>query len=351
MGSAVIESKLSAAIFGCAGEKLTVDEKAFFKDINPYGYILFARNCHSPEQVRSLTDSLRELSGNDQLPILIDQEGGRVARLKEPHWWTPPAAGLLATLNDDEGSARAIYLVGKLIASQLAELGITVNCAPLADIPVEGSHEIIGDRAYGDEPEKVTRLARAMAEGLHAGGVISVLKHIPGHGRALVDSHHDLPVVKESMAVLESTDFVPFKNLSDLPMGMTAHIVYKALDEEHVATMSPRVIDYIRNIIGFDGLLMSDDLSMKALTGDFSVRAKLTLDAGCDLVLHCNGDMVEMQQIAQGLEVMTAKAVARDQAAWEQVRRAQEGAEAFEVKAAKEELASFLSTLQKASVA
>jgi beta-N-acetylhexosaminidase len=210
-----------------------------------------------------------------------------------------------------------------LIAAELASLGITVNCAPLADIPAPGSHDIIGDRAYGQTPEQVTRLARRMADGLLSGGVLPILKHIPGHGRATVDSHENLPVVNTDLATLEQTDFVPFVELADIPMGMTAHIVYTALDRDRVATLSPVVIDYIRQKIGFDGLLFSDDLSMKALTGDYAERAQLTLEAGCDVVLHCNGKMEEMLEVAKGVTRMLPDAQRRAVAAWAKLESAE----------------------------
>lgn len=299
-------SKLSAAIYGLEGLTLTPAERAFFAEVNPYGYILFKRNCENPAQLRALTDSLRELSGRADLPILIDQEGGRVARLQAQHWRRPPAAAELA-----RASGRAVYLNARIIAAELLAMGITVNCAPLADIPVPGSHDIIGDRAYGRTAAEVVPLAREMARGLLDGGVLPILKHIPGHGRAKVDSHEALPVVDASLAELEATDFVPFRELRDIPLGMTAHIIYTALDAEKVATISPAVIHYIRETIGFDGLLMSDDLSMKALTGSYRDKAEVTLKAGCDLVLHCNGKMDEMIEVAKGTSAMTAATIRR----------------------------------------
>ncbi len=300
---------LSAAIYGLEGLVLTEGERAFFRDANPYGYILFKRNCDTPKQLRALTDSLRELSGRNDLPILIDQEGGRVARLQAPHWRKPPAAAVLAALG--KHAAHAVYLNARLIAAELTQMGITVDCAPLADIPVPGSHDIIGDRAYGTDAKQVVALAREMSRGLLDGGVLPVLKHIPGHGRARVDSHEALPVVDAQLPELEMTDFVPFRELRDIPLGMTAHIIYTSLDKDRVATTSPVVIEYIRNKIGFDGLLMSDDLSMKALAGSYKEKAEATLAAGCDLVLHCNGKMEEMTEVAKGAAVMSAKAKKR----------------------------------------
>lgn len=306
--------KPSAAIYGLEGLVLTSGERAFFRDANPFGYILFKRNCDHPEQLRALTDSLRELSGNPQLPILIDQEGGRVARLQAPHWRKPPSAAVLAGIGK-----HAVRLNARLIAAELLAMGITVNCAPLADIPVPGSHDIIGDRAYGAEAAQVVLLAREMAAGLLEGGVMPILKHIPGHGRARVDSHEALPVVDASLEELERTDFIPFRELRDIPLGMTAHIIYTALDADRVATTSPIVIDYIRKQIGFDGLLMSDDLSMKALQGTYREKAEATLAAGCDLVLHCNGKMEEMIEVAKGTATMTTEALRRADAAWAQL--------------------------------
>lgn len=291
------------AILGASGTELTKEEVSFFRELNPYGFILFARNCVSPEQVKNLTSSLKEISGRDNLPILIDQEGGRVARLKPPHWPSYPPAGVFSMLykNKPEQAKKATYLNARLIADDLSEIGITVDCAPLADLPVEGAHDIIGDRAFGHSPEQVIDLARAMADGLQEGGIIPVLKHIPGHGRAFVDSHKELPVVEASLNELRATDFVPFKALSDLPMAMTAHVVYAAIDKYYMATLSPVAITLIREELGFDGLLMSDDISMKAMKGDYAQRAEQTLSAGCDIVLHCNGDMKEMRELAGGL--------------------------------------------------
>lgn len=300
---------ISAAILGVLGTSLSADEKSLFRDINPYGYILFARNCESPDQIRRLIDELYSCTDRFRLPILIDQEGGRVARLKPPHWPEFPSARRLTQVKGN--SQRAVYLNARLIAQELVSLGITVDCAPLADIPVAGAHDIIGDRAYGDNVEAVISHARAMANGLLDGGIVPVLKHIPGHGRANADSHLELPVVDALLEDLRRTDFVPFAALNDLPMGMTAHVLYTAIDEKHLATVSPKAISLIRDEIGFDGLLMSDDLSMKAMTGDFTERTVATLDAGCDVVLHCNGDMAEMQAIAKGLRPLAGRSLQR----------------------------------------
>lgn len=306
-------SKPSAVIFGLEGTRVSNEEKAFFAEQNPYGFILFARNCDSPDQIRALTNELKQIVGRNNVPVLIDQEGGRVARLKPPHWPKYPPAGVFATLyqRDPEGAAAATYLNARLIAEDLASLGITVDCAPLADLPVEGAHDIIGDRAFGRAPTQVIALARAMANGLIDGGIVPVLKHIPGHGRARADSHEELPVVNETLDVLRATDFVPFKALADLPMAMTAHVLYTAIDKEHLATVSPVAIRLIREELGFAGLLMSDDISMKAMKGDFTERTKAVLAAGCDIVLHCNGNMAEMQSIANGVHELSGLSLKR----------------------------------------
>lgn len=320
-----MERPIASAILGIHGTKLTADERQFFADINPYGFILFARNCSSPAQVADLVEELKSLSGRTRVPVLIDQEGGRVARLKPPHWPTfPPAAAFADLAQHDMKQARhATYLNARLIAHELSMLGITVNCAPLADLPVHGAHDVIGDRAFGHEIEQVIELARAMANGLMDGGVVPVLKHIPGHGRPCADSHHELPVVEEALEVLRETDFMPFKALNDLPMAMTAHVLYTAIDPEHMATVSPKTISLIRNEIGFDGLLMSDDLSMKAMEGDFTQRTRAALSAGCDVVLHCNGDMKEMLEVAKALPPLSGIGYVRAMEAMDSVGKPQ----------------------------
>jgi beta-N-acetylhexosaminidase len=305
--------EISTAIFGMSGHSLTTEEITFFSDVKPFGYILFARNCESPEQIKALVSELKEVSGREILPILIDQEGGRVARLKPPHFPTFPPAGKFAELasKDMQKAKEAVYLNARLIAHELHNLGITVNCGPLADIPIEGAHDIIGDRAFGKHHKQVGELANLFAQGLADGGVVSVLKHIPGHGRAFADSHLELPVVDTSLEELRRTDFIPFKALAHLPMAMTAHVLYTAIDKERMATVSPAVIKLIRSELGFDGLLMSDDLSMKAMEGDFTKRARDVLSAGCDAVLHCNGDMEEMLATAKGLSELSGKSLER----------------------------------------
>ena len=288
-----------AAIMGCEGTRLTARERAFFRASAPWGFILFARNVESPAQVGALCAELREVAGHDA-PILIDQEGGRVARLKAPHWreWEPVRA--LATREDMDEDARreALALRYEMIGAELLAVGIDVNCAPLADVPVAGAHDIIGDRALGASAADVAPRARAVAEGLLAAGVLPVLKHVPGHGRATVDSHEHLPRVDTPLAELRETCFAPFRDLADCAMAMTAHVVFEALDPDRCATHSPAAIRMIREELGLDGLLMSDDLGMKALKGGFGRRAMEVFAAGCDVVLHCSGDMDEMEEVA-----------------------------------------------------
>ena len=292
-----------AAIFGVSGQVLTSEERAFFRDVQPFGFILFARNVADPDQMRRLVNDLRASVEHAEAPVLIDQEGGRVQRLKPPHWRAASAAakfGALASQRAGDGR-KAVFLNHQLIGAELAALGIDVDCAPLIDVQQPGAHDVIGDRAYGSDPEQVATLGRAAADGLMSAGITPVIKHIPGHGRSMVDSHHDLPRVTTSHAELSRIDFVPFKRLKDLPWGMTAHIVYEALDKELPATLSAKVIsEIIRGEIGFDGLLLSDDLSMKALRGTLAELARASVAAGCDIALHCNGKMEEMVQVAAG---------------------------------------------------
>jgi beta-N-acetylhexosaminidase len=293
---------------------LSGDEKSFFAEARPAGFILFERNCENPDQVRGLIDDLRGCIGRAQAPVLIDQEGGRVQRLKPPHWRDVPAAAVFKALAGlDRGlGVEAARLNAQLIAAELARVGITFNCAPVLDVPSPGSHDIIGDRAYGDDPALVSALGLATAEGFLSRGVLPVIKHIPGHGRAKADSHQDLPLVDTPAADLETVDFPPFRALAHMPWAMTAHVVYGALDGAAPATSSARVIrDTIRGAIGFDGVLVSDDLSMKALSGTMRERAAAALAAGCDLVLHCCGDMAEMRDVAQGAAPLTDAAAAR----------------------------------------
>ncbi len=308
---------IASVIYGLAGTKLDPDEKAFFRDIDPWGFILFARNIEGIRQVSRLTLELRDCVGRD-VPILIDQEGGRVARLRPPTWRAAPAAERFADLwkIDEELAIEATRLNHRLMAHELRTIGVDVDCAPVADLRIDGADEIIGDRAFGRTPEPVIHLGRAAMEGLMAGGVAPIIKHIPGHGRALADSHLELPVVPEEHGLLSETDFAPFKGLNDAPMAMTAHIVYADIDSDHPATQSAEVVGkVIRGEIGFDGLLMTDDLSMKALAGTFRERGEHSLKAGCDMLLHCNGEMTEMIAVAEGTAGLTGKALERAEAA------------------------------------
>ncbi len=307
-----------AFISGCTGLSLSDKEKAFFKRENPWGLILFARNVGTPDQVRALTEAFRSAVGRADAPVLIDQEGGRVARLKPPHWLRMPAGRLYGELcsQDPEKGLRAAYLAGWLICNEVRALGISVDCIPCLDVAFPGTSDVIGDRSFSDDPEMVATLGRAMADGALRAGVLPVIKHMPGHGRALVDSHLDLPFVEAGLRELEQCDLIPFSALNDLPLGMTAHIVFSGIDSQRPATQSTHVVStVIRQMIGFDGCLMSDDISMKALGGDMETRAARTIDAGCDLVLHCNGDMTEMQAVAAGVPELTGRSEQRCTAA------------------------------------
>lgn len=300
---------MKAMICGLSGPNLTAEERTFFTRERPVGFILFRRNVESPAQVEALCAQLRACLGGADVLILIDQEGGRVQRLTQPHWPVYPAAarfGALHAASPDEARETA-FIAARLIADDLVPLGINVDCLPVLDVPVEGAHDVIGDRAYARDPQVVATLGRAAAEGLMAGGVLPVIKHVPGHGRAAADSHLALPVVSAGRAALENRDFAPFRALADLPLAMTAHVVYDALDPAHPATLSARVIgEVIRGHIGFDGLLMSDDLSMAALSGDFAARTSAALSAGCDVVLHCNGNMDELAAVADAATPLAA---------------------------------------------
>ncbi|MEZ5757228.1 MAG: beta-N-acetylhexosaminidase [Emcibacteraceae bacterium] len=282
------------------GLEIRAEERALFKEFRPYGFILFQRNCDNPDQVKKLTDQMKEIIGNPDAPILVDQEGGRVARLKPPHWPAYPAAGVYSKLFDDnpELAATAVQVHARLMAADLVKVGINVDCFPVADIYYEGADKVIGDRAYGDNAEKVSILARAAAEGMIAGGITPVIKHIPGHGRADVDSHKSLPTVDTPLDELKKTDFIPFKKLNDFPCAMTAHVIYSAIDSENCATISRKIIgDIIRGEIAFRGVLFSDDLSMKALNKAPEQNAVDALVAGCDLALHCNGTLEERRAV------------------------------------------------------
>jgi beta-N-acetylhexosaminidase len=303
-----------ALILGCSGTTLTAHEAAFFRDAQPWGFILFKRNIGTPDAVRALTSSLREIVGRADAPVLIDQEGGRVQRMGPPFWPKYPAGARFGRLN---GSAKSMAWLGaRLMAHDLADVGINVDCAPMLDVPVEGTHEIIGDRAYASDAGSVAEIGRAVAEGLMAGGVLPVIKHIPGHGRATSDSHMQLPVVDADRASLEATDFRPFQALADMPLAMSAHVVYPHLDPKKPATLSRTIVqDIIRGVIGFDGLLMTDDLSMKALKGSYRRRAESVFAAGIDVALHCNGQMRQMRGVIEGTPVLTGEALRRAEAA------------------------------------
>jgi beta-N-acetylhexosaminidase len=308
---------MRALITGIAGLALTDRERAFLREAQPWGLIVFRRNVASPQQLRGLIDEMRDALGR-RAPVLIDQEGGRVQRLGPPHWPVyPPGSAYGAAYDRDRDQGLAAARLGaRLIAADLCDLGIDVDCLPLADVPVRDADPIVGDRAYGNEPGKVAAIAKAIAQGLQAGGVLPVLKHIPGHGRAGVDSHKKLPVVGTDRALLEATDFAAFVPLADLPMAMTAHVVFTAIDPVAPATVSPTIVrEVIRGSIGFDGLLMSDDISMEALSGSVGQRAQDAIAAGCDVVLHCNGDMSEMTAVAAGAPHLAGAAARRAEAA------------------------------------
>ncbi|TZG27733.1 beta-N-acetylhexosaminidase [Sphingomonas montanisoli] len=291
---------MTPLFLGLSGPVLTDDERAFFASIDPAGFVLFRRNVEDPSQLRALTDSLRDLSGRAGLPIMVDQEGGRVARMQPPHWPAFPKGEAFDRLYDIAPitAIEASRLNAMALAAILRDAGINIDLLPLLDVRQPGAHDIIGDRALGADPVRVAAMGRAVIEGLAAGGVVGVVKHMPGHGRAMADSHVELPVVDADIHALE-TDLAPFIALKGAPMAMTAHVVYRAWDADHCATLSPTVIgDVIRGRIGFDGLLMTDDLGMHALSGDFGTRAEQALAAGCDIILHCSGKLEEMEAVA-----------------------------------------------------
>ncbi|MFL9502106.1 beta-N-acetylhexosaminidase [Rhodopseudomonas palustris] len=307
-----------AFITGIAGLSLSDDERGFLRESRPWGFILFKRNVDNPAQVKALVEELRGAVDSPDAPVLIDQEGGRVQRLGPPHWPVYPPGAVFSTLYDvdPEAGLTAARLSARLIADDLAALGITVDCLPLADVPIAGADAVIGDRAYGTSPDKVAAIARAVTDGLAQGGVLPVLKHIPGHGRATADSHHRLPTVDTAREELDRTDFAAFRPLADLPMAMTAHVVFSALDAAQPATTSATIIDrVIRESIGFQGLLMSDDVSMNALAGSIAERTRAIVAAGCDVVLHCNGKLDEMRQVVAETPELQGGALARAEAA------------------------------------
>ena len=303
-----------AFITGVSGTELSAAEREFIRVQRPWGFILFKRNIDAPAQVTQLVGELRRELGEPDAPVLIDQEGGRVQRLGPPHWPAYPAGAVFGRLYDIDRALglNAARLSARLIAADLGALGITVDCLPLADVPVAGADAVIGNRAYGTEPGKVAAIARAVTEGLEQGGILPVLKHIPGHGRANADTHFRLPVVDTPNAELERTDFAAFQPLADLPMAMTAHVVFSALDPAHPATTSATMINQvIRGVIGFQGLLMSDDVSMNALAGSIAERTRAIFAAGCDIALHCNGKIDEMRAVANETPELSGKALER----------------------------------------
>src|SRR5262245_58207252 len=303
-----------AFITGVSGLELTAAERDFIRAERPWGFILFKRNVDTPAQVARLVEELRDTLGEPDAPVLIDQEGGRVQRLGPPHWPAYPPGAVFGSLYDRDPSLglKAAQLSSRLIAADLTELGITVDCLPLADVPVAGADAVIGNRAYGTEPGKVVAIAQMVTDGLEQGGVLPVLKHIPGHGRATADSHFRLPTVDTPRNELERTDFAAFQPLADLPMAMTAHVVFSAIDPAQPATTSATMIEQvIRGVIGFQGLLMSDDVSMNALAGSIAERTRAIVDAGCDVVLHCNGKLDEMREVARQTPELAGLALAR----------------------------------------
>jgi len=331
----------SRAIYGCAGLTLSEEEGAFFRDVQPFGFILFARNVSNPEQVRALIACLRETVGDARAPVLVDQEGGRVARLKPPAWGARPPMARFGVLHRTaaETAREAAYLNARLIAHDLAGLGINVDCAPVLDVPVEGADVVIGDRALAQDPATIIDLGREVIDGLLEGGVLPVMKHIPGHGRAMADSHHALPRVTSTREELSASDFVPFRGLAHCPAAMTAHVVYEAIDPQRPGTVSPRVVkEAIRGEIGFEGLLLSDDLSMNALAGTLASRTRAALFAGCDIALHCNGKMDEMKEVAAEARPLEGASFKRAEAALAHLS----APEAFDARAAEAHLADLL---------
>jgi beta-N-acetylhexosaminidase len=337
-----------AFITGVSGTELNAAEREFIRAHRPWGFILFKRNIEDSAQVIQLVDDIRKEAGRPDAPILIDQEGGRVQRFGPPHWPAYPAGADFGRLYDldPELGLTAAWLSARLIAADLADLGVTVDCLPLADVPVAGADAVIGNRAYGTEPGKVAAIARAVTEGLEQGGVLPVLKHIPGHGRATADTHFGLPVVETSKAELERTDFAAFQPLADLPMAMTAHVVFSALDPAHPATTSATIIhQVIRGVIGFQGLLMSDDVSMNALAGSIAERTRAILAAGCDMVLHCNGKLDEMREVARETPELSGQALQRA----ERALASRKAPQAFDRQQARAELDALINRAETAA--
>jgi beta-N-acetylhexosaminidase len=330
-----------AFICGCAGLALNDEERAFVRQEDPWGLILFKRNIGERDQVRALTQSFRECVGRAYAPVLIDQEGGWVQRMAPPNWRAYPAAAAIEAGLEPSRAEGAARLIARLIAHDLREVGINIDCAPVLDVAGEGMHPAIGSRAFSSRPERVAAMGRAVAEGLLAGGVAPVIKHMPGHGRARVDSHHELPVVEAARGDLKR-DFAPFAALRDLPMAMSAHLLFTAIDPKRPATMSPIVVrEVMRGEIGFDGLIMSDDLSMKALRGPFDQRAAAVIEAGLDIVLHCNGDLDEARGVASATPVLSGASLRRGEAALASVTLP----EPFDVERGERDLAAVVAEL------
>jgi beta-N-acetylhexosaminidase len=317
---------------GCAGLSFTQDERDFMHRFKPWGLILFGRNVQDRPQLAAITSEFREIVGREDAPVLIDQEGGRVRRMKEPEWRPHPAAAAYGKAACGDGErARLVREGARLIAHDLIEVGINVDCMPVLDVPVEGANEVIGSRAYSMRPDEVAILGRAACEGLLAGGVLPVIKHIPGHGRANADSHLALPVVSTPRAELESSDFAPFRALADMPMAMSAHVVYADIDAERPATVSPKIVsEVIRGFIGFDGLIMSDDLSMKALGGSFTEKTQALFAAGLDLALYCWSDLREAEEVALATPFLSGRSAERAEKAMERLRVGAETRVAFD---------------------
>ena len=333
-----------AMILGCAGEALDDGECRFMADADPAGFILFKRNCENPAQTRALIAALREAVGRPDAPVLIDQEGGRVVRLGPPHWRALPPPAVFGALAEIDGAAgeRAAWLNARLMAADLFALGFTVNCVPVLDLRFAGASKVVGDRSFGADPQLVAKLGRAVADGLLAGGIVPAVKHLPGHGRATADSHAVLPRVVVPLEALRAHDFVPFRALRDAPVGLTAHVCYTALDPQRPGTLSSTVIGKaVRGAIGFDGLLVSDDLSMGALTGSVGVRAAAALAAGCDVALHCNGKRDEMEDVAAAVPRLAGRARER----FEGMLAARRAPDAFDEADGRRELDTLLARL------
>jgi beta-N-acetylhexosaminidase len=333
-----------AFISGCASLALNDEERAFLRREDPWGLILFKRNIGDREQVLELTWSFRECVGRADAPVLIDQEGGQVQRMARPHWRSYPSAAAIEAGLEPSRAEAAAGLVARLIAHDLLEVGITIDCAPVLDVAGEGMHGAVGSRSFSSRPERVVAMGRAVASGLLAGGVAPVIKHMPGHGRARVDSHHELPVVDAARRDLKR-DFAPFAALKDLPMAMSAHLLYTAIDPRRPATASPIVVkEIMRGEIGFDGLIMSDDLSMKALKGPFEERAAAVIEAGLDIVLHCNGDLEEGRAVASATPLLSGASLRRVKAAQAAITKPQP----FDVERGERELAAITAELDVA---